>query len=496
VLAAGLGTRMRSARAKVLHELGGRPLVRYPLAAVAGLEPARIVVVVGHQADEVRSAVLASGLPVDTVVQAEQRGTGHAAQCAVPALGDFDGDVLILYGDVPLVTTATLRRLRDAHRTEGADVTLLTMRFADPTGYGRILRDDAGHVRSIVEHRDASPEERAITEVNPGLYCVRSDVLVPLLGELRADNAQGELYLTDVVGLAARAGRTIASVELERPEEVAGINTRAELAQMEATLRDETTRRWMDAGVTFEDPATAYVGPDVTIGRDTVIGPNVVLRGATRIGEGCRLDGTAFLVDTTLGDRVHLRFACSSEGAVVGDDAIIGPFARLRPGTELGPRVHIGNFVETKKAVVGAGTKANHLTYLGDCEIGPDTNVGAGTITCNYDGSTGKKSKTTIGARVQIGSDTQLVAPVTVHDDAYVGAGTTVTRDVPAGALVVTRTPPRVFEGWVNRRRGGVKSAPPPAKATTASNAKPKVRTKAKPKPKVKTKATARARRR
>src|SRR6185369_17043410 len=212
----------------------------------------------------------------------------------------------------------------------------------------------------------------------------------------------------------------------------------------------------------------------VTIGRDTVIGPNVVLRGTTRIGEGCRLDGTAFLVDTTLGDRVHLLFACSSVGAAIGDDAVVGPFARLRPGTELGPRVHIGNFVETKKAVIGAGTKANHLTYLGDCEIGPDTNVGAGTITCNYDGSTGKKSKTTIGARVQIGSDTQLVAPVTVHDDAYVGAGTTVTRDVPAGALVVTRTPPRAFEGWVNRRRGGVKSAPPPAKATTASNAKPK----------------------
>ena len=476
MLAAGLGTRMRSARAKVLHELGGRPLVRYPLAAVAGLEPARIVVVVGHQADEVRSAVLASGLPADTVVQAEQRGTGHAAQCAVPALGDFDGDVLILYGDVPLVTTATLRRLRDMHRAERADVTLLTMRFADPTGYGRILRDDAGRVRGIVEHRDASAEERAITEVNPGLYCVRAAVLVPLLGQLRADNAQGELYLTDVVGLAARAGRTIASVELERPEEVAGINTRAELAQMEATLRDETTRRWMDAGVTFEDPATAYVGPDVTIGRDTVIGPNVVLRGATRIGEGCRLDGTAFLVDTTLGDRVHLRFACSSEGAVVGDDAFVGPFARLRPGTELGPRVHIGNFVETKKAVVGAGTKANHLTYLGDCEIGPDTNVGAGTITCNYDGSTGKKSKTTIGARVQIGSDTQLVAPVTVHDDAYVGAGTTVTRDVPAGALVVTRTPPKVFEGWVTRRRAVAKAAgpatPKPSKKKTAARAR------------------------
>jgi bifunctional UDP-N-acetylglucosamine pyrophosphorylase/glucosamine-1-phosphate N-acetyltransferase len=463
VLAAGLGTRMRSVRAKVLHELGGRPLVRYPLAALAGLGPARVVVVVGHQAEEVRDAVLASGLPVETVVQAEQHGTGHAAQCAVPALGEFDGDVLLLYGDVPLVTTATLRRLVETHRAANADLTLLTMRFEDPSGYGRIVRDDAGRVRGIVEHRDATPAERAITEVNPGLYCVRAALLVPLLAELRADNAQGELYLTDVVGLAAQAGRIIASVELERPEEVAGINTRAELAHMEALLRDDVTRRWMDAGVTFEDPATAYVGPDVEIGRDTVIGPNVILRGTTRIGEGCRIDGTAFLVDTTLGNRVHVLFACVSDGAVVGDDAIVGPFARMRPGTELGPRVHIGNFVETKKATLGAGTKANHLTYLGDCEIGPDTNVGAGTITCNYDGSTGKKSKTVIGARVQIGSDTQLVAPVTVHDDAYVGAGTTVTRDVPAGALVVTRTPPRVFEGWVGRRRALAKT--PPASA-------------------------------
>jgi bifunctional UDP-N-acetylglucosamine pyrophosphorylase/glucosamine-1-phosphate N-acetyltransferase len=504
VLAAGLGTRMRSARAKVLHELGGWPLVRYPLAALAPLGPSRVIVVVGHQADEVRAVVLASGLPVDTVLQAEQRGTGHAVQCAVPALAALDGDVLLLYGDVPLVTTATLRRLVETHRREDADLTLVTMRFADPTGYGRILRDAAGRVRGIVEHRDATPAEREIKEVNPGLYCVRASVLFPLLRELRTDNAQGELYLTDVVGLAAAAARPIASVELERPDELAGINTRAELAQMETLLRDELTRRWMDAGVTFEDPATAYVGPEVEIGRDTVIGPNVVLRGKTRIGAGCRIDGTAFLVDTTLGNRVHVRFSCVAEGAIVGDDAIVGPFARLRPGTELGPRVHVGNFVETKKAKLGAGTKANHLTYLGDCDIGPDTNVGAGTITCNYDGSTGKKSKTTIGARVQIGSDTQLVAPVTVHDDAYIAAGTTVTRDVPAGALVATRIPPRVVEGWVARRRGsgkgdakrvaggpggavpsarqridiGAKTAPPepPAARSDATTSKPKVR--------------------
>jgi bifunctional UDP-N-acetylglucosamine pyrophosphorylase/glucosamine-1-phosphate N-acetyltransferase len=481
VMAAGQGTRMRSAWAKMLHRLAGLPLVRYPLAAIAPLGPTRVVLVVGHQAEEVRSAALASGLPVETVVQAEQRGTGHAVQCAAPRFAGFDGDVVIMNGDVPLVTTATLGRLVDAHRAADADLSLLTMVFADPATFGRIVRDAAGRVVGIVEDRDATPAERAIKEVNPGLYCVRAPLLPELLGALRADNAQRELYLTDVVGIAARAGRRIESVLLERPDEVAGVNTRAELARMEAQLKVDVVRRWMDAGVTFEDPATAYVGPGVEIGRDTVIGPNVVLRGATRIGEGCRLDGTDFLVDATLGDRVHLRFACVLEGAAVGADAIVGPFARLRPGTSLGPRVHVGNFVETKQATLGAGTKANHLTYLGDCEVGPDTNVGAGTITCNYDGSTGKKSRTVIGARVQIGSDVQLVAPVTVHDDAYVGAGTTVTRDVPAGALVVTRVPPRIVDGWTARRRAskGAAAAKPAAKVAAVKPVRRGAATKA-----------------
>jgi len=471
VLAAGLGTRMRSDRAKVLHELGGRPLIRYPLDAIAALAPERVGLVVGHQADAVRTAAAGAGLAdLRIVLQAEQRGTGHAVACAATAFAGFAGDVLILYGDVPRIRAATLRALLDAHRAEDADLTLATICFAVPTGYGRIVRGADGGVTRIVEERDATPAERTITEVNPGLYCVRSAILFPLLAELRPDNSQGELYLTDLVALAARAGRRVRALRMDRTDEVAGINTRAELARMEASLRAELTDRWMAEGVTFEDPATAYVGPEVTIGRDTVIGPNVVLRGRTRLGAGCRLDGTAYLVDATVGDRVHVRFGTVMEGAEVGADAVIGPFARLRPGTRLAERVHLGNFVETKQAILGAGTKANHLTYLGDCEVGPDTNVGAGTITCNYDGFA--KHRTRIGARVQIGSDTQLVAPVSVGDDAYVGAGTTVTRDVPAGALVVSRVPQRAFPGWVARRRAQAASTPPAKPGPTMKRAR------------------------
>ena len=462
VLAAGLGTRMRSDRAKVLHELGGRALVRYPLDALAPLAPTRVALVVGHQADAVRAAAADAGLAdLRMVLQAEQRGTGHAVACAAPAFAGFAGDVLILYGDVPRIRPDTLRALVDAQRANDADLMLATICFAVPTGYGRIIRGADGGVTRIVEERDATAAERRITEVNPGLYCVRSEVLFPLLDALRPNNAQGELYLTDLVALAAGAGRRVRALRIDRIDEVAGINTRAELARMEASLKAELTGRWMEEGVTFEDPATAYVGPDVTIGRDTVIGPNVVLRGRTRLGSGCRLDGTAYLVDATVGDRVHVRFATVIEGAEIGADAVIGPFARLRPGTRLAERVHLGNFVETKKAVLGAGTKANHLTYLGDCEVGPDTNVGAGTITCNYDGFA--KHPTRIGARVQIGSDTQLVAPVSVGDDAYVGAGTTVTRDVPPGALVVSRVPQRTVPGWVARRRAQAAAPAKPA---------------------------------
>ena len=310
ILAAGLGTRMRSAHAKVLHELGGRPLVRYPLDALATLAPDRVALVVGHQADAVQGAAAGATLAdLRVVVQPEQRGTGHAVACAAPAFDGFAGDVLILYGDVPRIRADTLRALLDAHRAEEADLTLATICFAVPTGYGRIIRGADGGVTRIVEERDATEAERAVTEINPGLYCVRSEVLFPLLAELRPDNDQGELYLTDLIALAARAGRRVRALRTERADEVVGINTRAELAAMEASLKAELTDRWMAEGVTFEDPATAYLGPEVTIGSDTVIGPNVVLRGRTRLGTSCRVDGTAYLVDAVIGDRVHIRFA-------------------------------------------------------------------------------------------------------------------------------------------------------------------------------------------
>jgi bifunctional UDP-N-acetylglucosamine pyrophosphorylase/glucosamine-1-phosphate N-acetyltransferase len=469
VLAAGHGTRMKSARAKVLHRLGGRPLIAHVLAAVGRLAPARVVVVVGHQADDVRAASVGAanghGDDIRFVHQAVRRGTGDAVRCAVPVLGDFRGDVLILYGDTPTVRAETLARLVDGHRRSGAALSLLTARFSDPTGYGRIVRDAGGALEAIVEERDANADQRRIDEVNPGVYCVATEFLWRALGGLGTDNAQGEYYLTDIVRAARAAGRRIWSSMVEDPNEVSGINTRADLAEKETQLRRDTVTRWMAAGVTFEDPASAYVGPEVTIGPDTTIGPNTHLRGRTVVGEGCRIDGSVYLEDARLGDRVRLKFGVVITDSTVGDDAEIGPFAHLRPGTRLAERVKIGNFVEAKKAVIGRRSKANHLSYLGDVVVGEETNVGAGTITCNYDGF--HKHQTVIGDRVQIGSDTQLVAPVEIGSDAYVAAGTTVTAAVPPGALVLSRVPQKLVPGWTERRRASERGETPVSGATS-----------------------------
>ncbi len=482
VLAAGRGTRMRSERAKVLHAIAGKPFIVSVLETAAALAPERLAVVVGHEADEVQrvSDAYFARRPIAGTVsyprQIEQRGTGDAVRAALPSFEGFEGDVLILYGDVPGLETATLRALVDQHRARNAALSLLTTEVADPAGYGRIVRRPDGSLRGIVEQKDLARDEHEIREINPGIYCVRSRALWPALARLRADNAQREYYLTDIVAMSVAAGETVETRAVADPGEVAGINSREDMANLEQRARKALVEKWMRAGVTFRDPATAYVDEDVTIGADTEVGPNVQLLGHTTVGRGCRIDGTALLRDASIGDGVHLRLGVVLTECEIGADAVIGPFAHLRPGTVLSEAVHIGNFVETKKAKLGRGTKANHLTYLGDCEIGAATNVGAGTITCNYDGFA--KHRTVIGDRVQIGSDTQLVAPVTVGDDAYIGAGTTVTGDVPPGGnLVVSRVPQRMIAGWVARRRARAAApkstpAPPPEAPRKPARAK------------------------
>lgn len=473
---------MRSERAKVLHAIAGKPLVLFVLDAARALGPSRIAVVVGHEAREVERVCTqhltraGGGPPVLFPLQVKQRGTGDAVRAAMPCFDGFEGDLLVLYGDVPALSAATLRNLVEVHRASGAMLSMLTAEVDDPKGYGRIRRDPAGRLLGIVEERDLAPGEGAIREINPGIYCIAIRFLRPALARLRADNAQREYYLTDVVAMAVEGGGMVTTVAVADPGEVAGINGRDEMAVQEERTRRALVRHWMREGVTFRDPATAYVEEAVVIGPDTEIGPNVQLRGRTRIGRDCRIDGTSLLEDATIGDRVHLRLGVVMHECEVGNDVVVGPFAHLRPGTQLGEGVHIGNFVETKKARLGAGTKANHLTYLGDVEIGERTNVGAGTITCNYDGFA--KHHTVIGSRVQIGSDTQLVAPVVVGDDAYVGAGTTVTRDVAAGSLVVSRVPQHAIPDWVTAFRARATGAPA---APTKNRARTKARTTATP---------------
>ena len=437
VLAAGRGTRMRSAAPKVLHPVLGRPLLAWPLAVARALPAARRAVIVGFQAEQVTKALPAG---FEAVLQKQLLGTGHAVRQA-RRLFAGEGDTVVLSGDTPLLTAATVRRLLADHRRRRATVSFLTARLADPAGYGRVARDARGEVRAIVEDADADAATRLVDEVNAGVYCFENRFLDRALGRLRAANRQEEYYLTDVIAAAVRAGLVVVGVPCADPEEMLGVNDRVQLARAHEVLRRRVLERLMRAGVTVVDPASTWVEDGVRVGADSVLLPGTTLQGGTVVGGGCRIGPHTRVRDARIGSGTVVADCCVVEEAAIGPRCRVGPFARLRPGTRLADGVHVGNFVETKKARLGAGAKAGHLSYLGDAEIGRRVNVGAGTITCNYDGYA--KFRTVIGDDVFIGSDTQLVAPVRVGKRALIAAGTTVTKDVPAGALALSRAPPR-----------------------------------------------------
>ncbi len=451
ILAAGLGTRMKSATIKILHRAAGRPIVDYVLDLASDFASQPPVMVIGHQREAVQSWV---GERARYAVQEKQLGTGHAVMQAVSLLGreGIAGKrVLILSGDVPLTRPETLRALLDEHERSGNAMTLLTMQLDDPAMYGRIVRDGAGSVQRIVEAKDASDDEKKIGEVNAGIYVFDGERLFENLSSLSADNAQGEYYLTDLLRLLRTAGHRVGAVIARDPIEALGVNSRAELSVVEAEIQKRVVMKLMSEGVTFRNPNTVVIDSTVAIGQDTVVYPFVTLEGMTKIGEGCVIEPGVHLLNVTVGDDVHLKTGTVAEDAIIEDEAAVGPYAHLRPGTKLGRSVKVGNFVETKKAVFGAGAKASHLSYIGDAEIGADVNIGAGTITCNYDGV--NKHRTVLEDGVFIGSDTQLVAPVRVGKGAYVGAGSTITKDVPPEALALSRTPQKIIEGWARRKK-------------------------------------------
>jgi bifunctional UDP-N-acetylglucosamine pyrophosphorylase/glucosamine-1-phosphate N-acetyltransferase len=450
ILAAGQGTRMKSQLPKVLHPIAGRSLVEHVLRTAESLSPATITLIVCHRADIVRER-LASRPALQFALQQPQLGTAHALQQAEPVLAGRTGTVILLSGDVPLLRPDTLRRLVETHRAAAAAATVMTANVERPYGYGRIVRTD-GRIARIVEERDAAPAERQIHEINGGIYAFD---LAPLFDALRAvasQNAQGEFYLTDLVAIYRRRKLPVETLVIDNAQEIRGINSRTELAEVSRIVRQTKNEELMAAGVTIVDPATTYIDPDVEVGPDTVIQPGVALEGQTRIGAACEIQGHVRIVDSDIADRVTIKNFCLIVGARVADGAQVGPFAHLRPETQVGEKARIGNFVELKKTTLGPGSKANHLTYLGDATIGANVNVGAGTITCNYDGE--KKHPTVIEDGAFIGSDSQLIAPVRVGKGAYVGAGSSITEDVPDGALGIARGRQSNVEGWVERKKG------------------------------------------
>jgi bifunctional UDP-N-acetylglucosamine pyrophosphorylase/glucosamine-1-phosphate N-acetyltransferase len=437
IMGAGLGTRMKSSLAKVLHKLGGRPLIAHVCRTAAFLNPRKTYVVVGYQGDRVRAAVekeLGSD-QADFVTQSEQRGTGDAVMAARSALVQANSTVLILSGDVPLVRVETLRALIDKHHGDDAACTILTVRLENPTGYGRVVRDEAGGFVKIVEQKDATEEERQVREINSGIYCFDSGKLFAAIERVQPTNSQGEYYLTDVPGIFRNDQEQVSLYQHHDAREVSGVNTRAELAEFENLIRRATVRRLMlDGGVTFIDPSHAYISNEAQVGRDCIIHPDVHIEGRSIVGEGCEIHHGSRISDSRLGNRVTVKDHCLIADSDIADDCAVGPFAHLRMNARMEERAVVGNFVEVKKSRIGRGTKAMHLTYLGDATIGENTNIGAGTVTCNYDGK--HKHPTVIEDNVRIGSDTMLVAPVRVGSGAVTAAGSVVTEDVPPNTLV------------------------------------------------------------
>ena len=449
VLAAGKGTRMKSQLPKVLHKISGLTIIERVVRTAAALQPASITMVVGHGADEVKRS-LAKRSRLQFVTQVQQLGTGHALLQTRPLLEGKSGTVVLLSGDAPLLSVDSVKALLATHQEAAAAATVITATFPRPFGYGRIVRT-SGKISKIVEERDTTTAQKAITEINSGIYAFDLAPLFAALDSIGTSNKQGEYYLPDLIAIYRKQKRAVATWTVQRADEIRGINSRAELGEVTTMVRQQKNEELMAAGVTLIDPATTYVDADVVVGPDTVIYPCVFLEGNTKIGGACEIHSGARIVNSTIGDRVCVRNHTVVTDSTVEAGAFLGPFAHIRPGSKVGEDVHIGNFVELKKTDMGKGAKANHLAYLGDATIGPKTNVGAGTITCNYDGE--KKHQTVIGAGVFVGSNSTLVAPVTLADGSYIAAGSAVTTDVPAGALAIGRARQENKDGWVAKRQ-------------------------------------------
>ncbi len=458
---------MRSAIPKVLHSVGGRSLIHHAVVAAAAVAPDHLVVVVGHGRDQVKAHLAEVAPEAATVVQDQQRGTGHAVDCALRDLPELVGTVLVTYGDVPLLTGETLVSLVAEHERAGNAVTILTARLEVPTGYGRIVRDASGTVTAVVEEKEATEEQRQVREINSGVYAFDSATLRAALAGLTDTNSQGEHYLTDVVGIASSDGAAVGALLIDDAVQTEGVNDRVQLAALHRELNRRTVTAWMRAGVTVRDPETTWIDVGVTLEADTVLEPNTLLRGATTVATGAQVGPNTELVDTEVGARAEISNT-TSYSAIIGPEATVGPYTYLRPGTRLGVGAKAGGFVEMKNAVIGDGAKVPHLTYVGDADVGEGANIGAGTIFANYDGVT--KHHTDVGAHSFIGSDSVLVAPVQVEDGAYVAAGSTVTKRVGAGELAVARGQQRNIRGWVARRRAGTRTAAAAQRAIEAAN--------------------------